>query len=104
MEEVKNGPKSTIRIKLSKPIMVTRIINFHPNSGNGASAGIITFAGKRMKRVARGIHGMPREVTIIQMENRFVNPMPEWRGAPIKLWFQMKIQDHLMVNPITNDL
>ena len=46
-EVVKNGPKSTIRIKFSKLNMVTRIITFHPNIGNGASAETITFYGQK---------------------------------------------------------
>ena len=46
-EEVKSGPKGTNRIKFKKPTIITRIITFHHNNGNGAPAGTITFEGKK---------------------------------------------------------
>lgn len=45
--EVKSGPVFPTKIKFNSPTVVTRIITFHYNNGNGAPAGTIMLEGKK---------------------------------------------------------
>lgn len=76
-EPVKGNPPFANKVKFDKAMIVTRIITFHHNEGNGAPAGTITLEGRKKEtggpwqaRNAPGSDGTPNEKWICEPNAR----------------------------------
>ncbi len=76
-EPVKGNPPFANKVKFDKAMVVTRIITFHYNEGNGAPAGTITLEGRKKEtggpwqaRNAPGSDGTPNEKWICEPNAR----------------------------------